>query len=134
MIQIPKRSLNLPKHFDSFWAPEYQKLMIDYEASKHDWNLVLLPNEAFVIAANFHKFHLQFEPTLQHVSCSCQKFIDDELNWCQHLSVLKYAIQQNWKIFKKISHEKNRTWYIIILRIKTIFTLQKESIFLPKSY
>lgn len=106
MHQVSKYDFNLPKYTTSIWSPEYQKILITHESSKHDWNIVLSPNAATVIAMNNHKFELQFSKFFDNVSCSCQKFVDDGLNWCQHLAALKRFSDQDYRSFQAHKHSK----------------------------
>jgi SNF2 family DNA or RNA helicase len=106
MHSISNYPTKITKYFGSIWSPEYQKQLITNESAKHDWDIIVAPNEATIIAKNNHKFDIQFTPGLEHLSCSCSRFVDDGLNWCQHLAAFKRFIDLNYKIFCSHKHIK----------------------------
>lgn len=93
-----------PKPHESIWAPHYLKLLIDKESSEHNWRIDLQSNSATIIADNNHKFYVNFNKSLTHLSCSCAKFVEEGLNWCQHLSALRRFAQTNIKDFRSFKH------------------------------
>ncbi len=106
MFKIDKFPYRPFKCYTSVWDPTYQKELINSESSRHDWHIDLGINYARIIAANNHKFDLHFSRDLDHVSCSCKRFIDDGLNWCQHLSALHRFKATNYSEFSKLNHVK----------------------------
>jgi SNF2 family DNA or RNA helicase len=122
LYSIPKYNRAYPKNGRSLWEPTYLKALIDKHSSEHNWHIELNSNSATIIADNHHKFELHFTKSLEHVSCSCHKFIEEGLNWCQHLSALNRFMFTNHKEFNSMKHKnkpdilfynsKDETFYI----------------------
>lgn len=125
MHQVSKYPTSVIKYTTSIWSPDYQKLLITQESSKHDWNLVLGTNTATVIAMNNHKFDLHFSKFFDSVSCSCAKFVDDGLNWCQHLAALKRFADYNYNTFNSFKHSKFPD-YVFYNSLEDIFYLPSK--------
>lgn len=122
-------SINISKYenkqsrfiYESIWSPDYQRILIDEDSSKHDWLVELDSNQAKIISANNHKFEVQFDSKLKNFSCNCQKFIDEELNWCQHISVLNRIKTFHWKTFNQIKHSNKPNLVFYNSQEKTYF-------------
>lgn len=126
MFQLNKYNHMQPKYQDSIWNPTYLKLLIDKESSLHNWKIDLQPNAATVIADNNHKFHLNFNKSLTHLSCSCSKFLEDGLNWCQHLSALRHFSIMHRKDFRSVKHLEKPNLVFYNSQIEKLFIPAKN--------
>lgn len=90
----------------SLFSKEYLISVINYEASHYDWNIEVSKNQATIVSKNNHKYYLEFSGDYKFLSCSCKKFVEQELNWCHHCYVLEKWYTSNHLTNLYLDHDK----------------------------